>query len=364
MPEEIQKPGGDIMEPGITPTTPQFKEIVASAAPVVWIKKKPGEIRKFPIFNQGDSGSCVAQTGKKLLGVYVQDKGGAFVALSASHIYQRRSNKPGSGMIGINCFEIMEQGTTLSVLAPDENMHDEQMDAVKVSDFDIHVGEPFKSGKPIVLPVGDIDAIASVIQATGKAVMVWFYFRSFEWTAHPTIQDTTLSLTGPLTLRHSVAAVDFTLTEDGKKALIIDDSWGPSAGNGAGQRTIDEDFFKKRNWFAAYFMNFAYEEAAPTPIPSPIHQFNRVLEFIPLDAQGNISDPVKNDIQHDDVVALQDILKRDGVFPVNVSSTGYYGAVTKKSVQDYQLKHLIAPATDPGFGRVGPKTRAYLNSHQ
>lgn len=351
------------MAPGVTPDTPQFKEIVASAAPVVWVKKKPGEIRKFPIFNQGDSGSCVAQTGKKMLGVYVQGKTGAFVPLSASHIYQRRSNKPGSGMIGINAFEIMQQGTTLSAFAPDENLHDEQMDAVDVNEFEKQVALAFKAGKPIVLPTKDIDTIASVIQATGKAVMVWFYFRSFEWTAHPNIQDVGLDLTGPLTLRHSVAAVDFTLTDDGKKALIIDDSWGPSAGNGAGQRTIDEDFFKTRNWFAAYFMNFAYEEATPTP-PSTGHQFLKLLEFIPLDSHGNISDLPKNAAQHDDVVALQDILRKDGVFPVNVSSTGYFGAVTKQAVKDYQLKHLIATASDPGFGTVGPKTRAYLNTHQ
>lgn len=359
---KIKQPGGDLMAPGVTQETPQFLEIVSVAASVLWKKKKKGEIRKFPIFDQNGSGSCVAQTAKKLLGVYIWLKEGVYIALSASHIYKRRSNRPGSGMIGVNAFEIMQEGTTLAELAPDEGMTDEQMDATKISDFDEVVGSPFRTGKPIILPNGDIDAIASVIQTTGKAVMVWFYFTAEEWTARPKIIKPNLVRDASATLRHSVAAVDFTLTEDGKKAIVIDDSWGPNAGNGAGQRTIDEDFFKARNWFSAYFMNFAYEDAdGPNPI-LPKHKFNFDLEFIPLNANGNISDVLKHEAQKNDVIALQDRLKKEGLFPTNVASTGYFGAVTKEAVEDYQLKYSIATAQQSGFGRVGPKTRNHLNN--
>lgn len=354
------------MEPGITPETPQFKEIVAAAAPVVWKKKKPNEIRKFPIFDQNGSGSCVAQTGKKMLGVYVQGKTGTFLPLSASHIYQRRSNRPGSGMIGINAFEIMQQGTTLAAFAPDEHMDDVQMDSVQVTDFELEIAKALKSGKPIVLPVQDIEAIASVIQQTGKAVMVWFYFTNKEWTERPQILTPNLAMGAATTLHHSVAAVDFLLTDDGKKALVIDDSWGPNAGNGAGQRIIDEDFFSRRNWFSAYFMQFAYEEGTPVPpLPPGGYLFTKSLEFIPLLPNGQVSDPAKDAYQHDDVVAMQNIFKKDGVFPSNISSTGYFGAITKDAVQKYQLKHaIVASPADPGYGFVGPKTRGYLNTHQ
>lgn len=350
------------MEPGITPETPQFREIVASAAPVQWRKKKTSEIRKFPIFDQAQSGSCVAQTAKKMLGVYIQEKTGAFVPLSASHIYQRRSNKPYSGMIGVNAFEIMQEGTTLSVFAPDEKMSDAQMDAVAVNAFMAEVGKIFKTGKPIIVGNGDIDTVASVIQQTGKAVMVWFYFTGKEWNSIPAVRDNNLRVDASATLRHSVAAVDFTLTDDGEKALIIDDSWGPSAGNGAGQRTITESFYRARNWFTAYFMNFAFEDGTLPSLPERF-KFLKDLEFIPLDSRGIISDAAKNAAQESDVISLQNRLKALGLFPANVDSTGYYGAVTKDAVGKYQLKYgIVSSTSSAGYGRVGPKTREHLNN--
>lgn len=64
-----------------------FEEIVVSADPVNWIEKPQSEWRKFPTFDQDGSGSCVAQTLKKLQGIYIWLKTGVFVKLSASHIY-------------------------------------------------------------------------------------------------------------------------------------------------------------------------------------------------------------------------------------------------------------------------------------
>lgn len=325
----------------------RFEEIVASVAPVQWRKKANDEIRRFPIFDQGRSGSCVAQTGKKQIGVYTFLKTGAFFPVSATHLYQRRSNKPGGGMIGINAYEIMQKGVAPAVFAADERMSDAEMDALRVPAFAEHVGKAFSIGNYMVVPTKDIDLIASIIQETGKAVMVWFYFEHNEWTERPRVRNQNLDLYAGATARHSVAAVDFTLTEDGKKALVIDDSWGPSAGNGAGQRVIDEDFFRARNWFAAHFMNFAFEEQG---VPGkPQHTFLRDLEF---------SAVVNNDPE---VVALQDCLKWEGLFPANVESSGYFGQITKKAVEGFQQKYDIARKGDAGFGRVGPKTRAKLN---
>ena len=61
------------------------------------------------------------------------------------------------------------------------------------------------------------------------------------------------------------------------------------------------------------------------------------------------------------MVALQDCLKYEGVFPSNADSTGLFGAITKKAVQDFQLKYAITTVGSTGYGRVGPKTRAQLN---
>lgn len=317
-----------------------FAEVVASAAPVNWTEKPQSQWRKFPIRNQDGSGSCVAQSLSKMASVYVWTKTGVFVPLSASHIYQRRSNKPVAGMSGIDAFEIGRKGITLEQFAPSENMNDEQMDNVAVLPFMEEIGKVFKLGNYLTDPVKDIDTIASIIQQTGKSVMVWFYFQSDEWTNTPIVKNPDLDPYAPATLRHSLAVADFTLY-NGEKALIVDESWGQGTALN-GQRIITESFFKQRNFFAAHFMNFAFEEAT---VPQPQHTFNVDLSF------GMTSDEVK---------ALQDCLKHAGFFPVNADSTGYYGSITVKAVQGFQLKHQIA-SSGPGFGRCGPLTRAKLN---
>lgn len=346
-----------------------FEEIVASTAPVDWKEKTFEEMRQFPIFDQNGSGSCVAQTAKKMLGAYVQLKTGKWVTLSASHIYQRRKNRPDGGMNGIDCFEIMRKGTTLAEFAPDEHMSDKEMDTIEVNSFEGKVGEAFKIGNYVTIGEKSIDTIASIIQKTEKVVMVWFYFKHDEWTAIPTVKYPDLDLNGSTTSRHSVAATDFTIISKktapknpelwGKKALLIDDSWGPRVGNKAGRRLITEDFFNARNWFRAYFVNFSFEDQAqpvptPTPTPTPTpgkprYTFTRDLEF---SATYSV-DP--------DVKALQDCLRYEGCFPANSQSTGYFGSVTKTAVQKFQVKYGITGPDKAGYGRVGPVTRVKLN---
>ena len=317
-----------------------FKEIVASASPVNWVEKPQNEWRRFPVRNQDGSGSCVAQTLAKMAGIHIWTKTGVYVPLSASHIYQRRSNRPTSGMSGVDAFEIGRKGITLEQFAPSENMNDEQMDNVAVLPFMEEIGKVFKLGSYLKDPIGDIETIASIIQKTGKPVMVWFFFQFDEWGNRPTVKNETLDLYLPSSIRHSVTAVDFTLHQ-GEKSLIIDESWGQGTALN-GQRIITESFYKRRNFFAGHFMNFAFEEAVVT---KPKHTFLVDLSF------GSTGDDVK---------ALQDCLKYEGVFPANADSTGYYGSVTVNSVQKFQVKHNIV-SSGSGFGRVGPKTRAKLN---
>ena len=43
--------------------------------------------------------------------------------------------------------------------------------------------------------------------------------------------------------------------------------------------------------------------------------------------------------------------------------TGYYGNLTKLAVGRFQIKYGIVTSTgDAGYGNVGPKTRAKINS--
>ena len=318
------------------------KEVVASAAVVNWIEKVQSAWRKFPIFNQNGSGSCVMQTETKELGIMRWLKDNIYVHFSATHGYQQRINKPEAGMGAVDAREIAKKGITLEVLTPSQNLTDQQMDSAIVEEYKRKVGEIFAVSNYLHLAQKDIDAVASTIQATGKGVMLFFYFKIEEWTEHPKVLFPNLDLNASDTLRHAVCAVDYTLV-NGKKCLIIEDSWGSSFGL-AGQRVIDEDFFKARNWYAGYLVNFVFDGN----IIKPKHTFLTDLEF-------NKPNPAN------EVKALQDCLKYEKLFPTNTDSTGFFGAITKKAVQDFQVRYNIANALNPSFGRVGPKTRAKLN---
>ena len=62
------------------------------------------------------------------------------------------------------------------------------------------------------------------------------------------------------------------------------------------------------------------------------------------------------------VSVLQTFLKTLGYFTYP-QITGYFGSVTKAAVGAFQLHYgIVASATSPGYGMVGPKTRGELNS--
>ncbi|MBN2087185.1 peptidoglycan-binding protein [Candidatus Peregrinibacteria bacterium] len=64
----------------------------------------------------------------------------------------------------------------------------------------------------------------------------------------------------------------------------------------------------------------------------------------------------------EEVVKLQDILIKEGFLSAGLN-TGYYGNQTKTAVLKYQLqKGIVNSEFDAGAGRVGPQTRATLNS--
>ncbi len=64
--------------------------------------------------------------------------------------------------------------------------------------------------------------------------------------------------------------------------------------------------------------------------------------------------------ENKEVVLLQDILKKEGVFTDTVESTGNYYNITRKAVLDFQLKHKI-PHDNLQGRLVGVKTRRKLN---
>ncbi|MDZ4227235.1 MAG: glycosyl hydrolase family 18 protein, partial [Patescibacteria group bacterium] len=70
----------------------------------------------------------------------------------------------------------------------------------------------------------------------------------------------------------------------------------------------------------------------------------------------------------EDVRTLQRLLNDDADTMVAAGGAGspgnetsYFGAATARAVQKFQVKYDIAQAANPGYGYVGPKTRAKLN---
>lgn len=354
-----------------------FGEIVASAAAVTWLKKT--KYRSFPVFDQNGGSDCVANTAAKILGILRWLKDGNFVKFSPAHIYRRRSNFPGEGMIGNNAFEILAQGVTLDAIVPSDGLSEAQLNAIEIPTYGAEVAALFKTdnAQPILPPTGDIDTIASIIQQTGKPVMLWYFFTTREWGIFngdtngynkPTVLDALTGTNDPRSLRHSVTAVDFTLTEAGEKALVIEDS---AHFGGYTKRLVTENFHRARNWYAAYPMALktvqvvSPDQAQKDPA-RPRYTFTKPLSFIPWNAQLNApSDPGLNAAQQQDVLELQTILKYEGYFPSNVAATGYYGSITCKAVEAWQKAHnvdSIQVLTDLAGERFGAKSIAAMNA--
>lgn len=323
----------------------QHIEVAGAAGPVVWKEKTQSEWRKFPIRNQNGSGTCVAQTGAKILGIENHLEEGRFVDFSANLIYQRRADRNLVGMYGQEALEILSKfGTTTEARWPSQNLTEAQANTPKdLAPEDLEIMDTYRAGGYVMLPIRNIEAVAQVIQSMGKGVMLFFDFEYDEWTDVPQLKHQTGNL------YHSVTGVDAFLY-DGKKSILIDDSWGRFYGFD-GQRVITEDFLKKRNFFAGYVLDLTNKrnERAKPPV-RPKHRFDANLQF--------------GMIKNEDVKKLQDILRFEELFPQKIESTGNYLQITAKAVMAFQRKHKVASEADIVSlqGKmVGPKTRKKLN---
>lgn len=346
-PKDIKNPGA---LPDPRPLEERMKdythdEIGKAFQPPRWVEKDPSIWRKFKVYNQDGSSSCVSQAIRLALGIenFIEEK--EYVSLSARDIYTRRVNFPGEGMYFPDAMSIgAKYGATLEALMPDDNLPEKDMNSA--ADRTVskeQVALVYKPKNYVEITSRNIDEIAAVIQS-GKAVILGFRFTYDEWTDIPTIKSNLKSL------GHGVAGVDFTLWK-GKKAIVIQDSWG-DFNAWKGQRLITQEFLDARCFYAGYFIDLANnwrDNAVKVP---PSFNFTKELKF------GD---------RGSDVYWLQEVLKYEQLFPQDVVSTpgdAYYGAITAKGVLAFQKNHGVAPPAtlDALGGRVvGPSTLAELN---
>lgn len=316
-------------------------EVLAESAPVDWKFKSKSELVEYPVWNQGQSSSCVAFAKAKQISIKVLDLTGVWIDFSPASIYQLRVNKPGSGMHISDANDIVNKtGVCLEALMKSQNLTEAEIDAVKRT----RVGDLLSNAiaeavvRYLYIPV-DIDRIAQTIEDK-RSVSLLIYANYDEYSRMvPVVLDKNLKYE-QAPVKHEVVGVDYFIGEDGLKRIYINDS---SHFGGIPVRELTEDFLEKRCILADAIDVFTFDPDTD----KPKYIFSKDLEI------GD-SGP--------DVVALQDILKYEKVFPSNTNSTGYYGPITKDAVGKFQIKHSVVTSTNSaGYGRVGPLTRAKIN---
>lgn len=319
-------------------------EFVASANEVIWLKKKKSEFRTFPVLNQFFTYKCVAFTTAKLAMINFWLKTKEIIFFSPNSIYDYRVNKPSGGMVGDDAFQIWkDKGIALEAVCKSAQV--QETDPIEINLFAKEVAKGFKLGNYITIPEKDFDRVASTIQTTGKGVMTWFYFTSKEWSREvPKVMDNLSGPYDPKSSRHSVSSVDFGICTDvsiidGQQVLKIEDS---AHFGGISVRFITREFFEARNFLIKYPMNFNYEEAPVVPPPTTYH----------FTLNMKLGD------NNSEVMELQKYLQKLGYYPMNISTPGNFGPITRDSVIKFQLARGLV-----GDGVVGPKTLLELNKN-
>lgn len=301
--------------------SPEF----ATAIALNWLEKDPSQWKRYTTRNQDGSGSCVAQGFAKGMETIGKD------VYSATPIFSRRQNRPSTGMHLYDASSIAKKlGTTLESLCVSQNLNDSQMDAITLP------ATPKLIGGYVYGNNKDFYAIAEMVEKY-KHCIVTFESNYQEWTSIPQYSGT------PVKWGHCVCVVDY-VKYQGKEYLVIEDSWGHGATDFDDRRLISKDFVEKR-------CTGAVSVLPAQEIPVTKYTFTQRL------TQG---------MKNDDVVHLQNALKKLGFMPSGVPSTGYFGPATFQAVCKFQLAYKDEILTPGGFsqptGNFGPLTMAKLNS--
>jgi hypothetical protein len=315
----------------------RHEELAEAGAPV-WQEVSQDKWRQYPIFNQDSSYSCLGQAIAKAAGIEQFLKTGKFVDYSAKDVYRQRINL-GPGMYGGDGLNIVKnKGITLEQLIISQNLSESKMnDDSDATAFTAQVALDSKMKNYLTMGTPDIDKINTIVEPKGKPVAITLRFTMQEWN-QPVPQ---VDPKATPDLGHGVCVTQAILYQ-GKKALLIDDSWGVGFGI-VGKRIITEEWFKAgRVTWAGYFTEFSTENA----LDRPNYAFNRDLNY------GLTA--------NEDVKNLQKCLNYIKMFPDTINNqagfTGNFYGITLAGVKLFQTTYKL-----PATGKVDQATRLKLN---
>jgi len=329
------------------------EEILVMVTPLNWIpweswKAKLENIKmlfEIKVNNQNNVGSCAAQALSLLLSIlnWIEDK--IFIILSSKPVYGRRKNKPSPGMYMDDVGNIgITYATVPEVLYPSPNDTEENM-----SNLDDYISAFESMAKVLraknyfwLYQTKDIDSFAQIL-SLGKPIVLTVVFGDGEFDKMvPEVKSV------PVKYGHAITILpNAYFTYQGKKAVLIQNSWGDFRYYGGRQILTEDWFIKNRVICGMWFEDLNNLAVFNSDIAKPKYHFANDLYV---------------GMQNSEVAMLQRCLgyekDDDGyIFPLYQSPTGYFGGITRNAVKRFQIKYGIEPV----LGYCGPKTRTKLN---
>lgn len=279
-------------------------------------------LKTIEIQDQAQSFSCLAQAGALALSIDNWIEEGRYIRMSARSFYPFRRNKPGEGMWVNDLGNLVKTGAIFESVLPSEKKDETGMNDISdyVPSFDV-VRKVYKAKNYFWIPVSTIDECAAILNS-GRSVVIAVRFGSNEWEkVVPTINSAETKYGHGIVLLPKASFI-----YEGKKAAMLQDSWGVKSGIN-GRRILTEDWFTKGRVFAAIWFEDMNNLTALNPsLELPKFNFTKDLT---VGSRG------------DDVAMLQRCLgylqDKDGyLFPLVQEPTGYYGGITRSAVKRFQ----------------------------
>jgi hypothetical protein len=323
----------------------QWSEVGFGTAPYDWSKSYNIEEilkTKLPVKDQGQSSSCGGQAWASYASALEVFDDKTFEERSAKFIYAQ-TYVPGGGTYGRdNANLFVSQGVAREALltsyengqAPSEEFITRGSDINNACRIDAAQDRAFSYANVEI----DIDTVAQAIQANKGLILGVRGENNGTWLSPYPKAPSSVGVWG-----HWVYAGKI-MMENGIKFIGILNSWGTSVG-AKGWQWLSEDYFTSTGIFQVWTHVFN-----PNPVV-PIFKY----KFIKQMKYGDNSEDVRR---------LQTALQINGTFRKTLAPTGFYGAITRKAVLDFQLKYKIADRNyllSLGGKNSGPLTLKQLN---